>query len=252
MSTPASPIIGVHHIEESQDDKEVTANEHLDELEGALQDFHTEDCAGSSNVTIATADASLHQFFDLTGLLTGNIDVIVPANDAGPPAISYAKTYIVRNSTTGDFTITFKPSGGTGVVLPRTGWQLVRSDGTDMEMIADLAYVAQQYYGDGAIFGATEMVFMHVFSRAVDTPVDMMHSEAYLDTAANAQTDFDVHKNTGSIGTLRFAAAGQVGTWVSTIAAQSFAKGDRLRIFAPGTPDTTAKDIAITIRGVPA
>lgn len=51
----------------------------------------------------------------LTGALTGDISVIVPAVE---------HNYIVWNATSGDFEITFKPSGGTGVVVTQgmAGW----------------------------------------------------------------------------------------------------------------------------------
>lgn len=243
-----TPIGGITHIDESQLDKEVTANEAWDFLEAELLDFHTEDCAGSSNVTIATDDARLNQFFDLTGVLTGSIDVIVPA-DASPP--SYAKTYTVRNSTTGAFTITFKVSGGTGIVLPRTGWQYLRSDGTNMEIIADHGYVVSQNGGPG-VFIANHVVFNHVFDVPVDTLAELEGSRAVLNAATTGQIDMTVHKNGGaSLGNLRFLALGFVGTFGTggAIAAQSFVAGDRLHIQAPAVPDGTAADVAITIRG---
>jgi len=246
----ATPILGITDIVESQNDKEVTANEAHSKLEAAMLDLHTQSCAGGVNVTIATADAVGHQFFSLTGLITANIDVIVPVSGGG---ISRAKTYIVRNETTGAFAITFKVSGGTGVVLPRTGWQLVRSNGTNIVAITDLAYIAQQFHGKaGAAFAANELCFLHVFTRGASTPVDMEGSNAVLDVAATAQTDFVVYKNAASIGALRFAAAGTVGTWVPTIAAQTFVRGDRLRILAPAGADATAADLAVTIRAEPA
>jgi hypothetical protein len=244
----ATPITGITDIVEAQNDKEVTANEAHSDLEGQVHDFHTEDCTGSSNVTIATADAANHYFFDLTGAIGANIDVIVPA-DASPP--SYAKTYMVRNSTTGAFTITFKVSGGTGIVLPRTGWHLLRSDGTDMQIVADLGYVVSQNGGPG-VFTANHVVFNHVFDVPVDTLAELEGSHAVLNAATTGQIDFTVHKNGApSLGNLRFLAAGTVGTFGTggSIAAQSFVAGDRLHIQAPAVPDGTAADIAITIRG---
>lgn len=63
--------------------------------------------AGSSNVNLTAAEAAAPVII-LTGALTGNIDVTVPAA---------AGAWTVYNATTGDYAITFTPLGGTGVVL---------------------------------------------------------------------------------------------------------------------------------------
>jgi hypothetical protein len=248
---PETPIGGITHIDESQDDKEVTANEAWDYLEAQLQDFHTEDCAGSSNVTIATDDARLNQFFDLTGVLTGSIDVIVPTTAGG---ISYAKQYIVRNSTTGAFTITFKVSGGTGITIERGGWHLCRSDGTDMHLVGDFHYKVSQYHGDGqgTPFVTSQLLFQHVFETGVDTAVDMPSSQAVVNSSFTVQKDLILRKNGGgSIGTIRFGAGATVGVWgsPSSISAQSFVAGDILTIEGPVAADVNAADISITFVG---
>lgn len=66
-------------------------------------------CAGSSNVTPTQTQAdNIHH--TLTGLLTGNIDYILP---------NKGRFYFIYNNTTGSFSITVKPSGGTGIVVPQ-------------------------------------------------------------------------------------------------------------------------------------
>jgi hypothetical protein len=71
---------------------------------------HSANVAGSSNVTL-TAEQAENLYHSLTGLLTGNIDYIFPAGAGGD--------YIINNGSTGAFSITVKPSGGTGVVVPQ-------------------------------------------------------------------------------------------------------------------------------------
>lgn len=63
--------------------------------------------AGASDVTLSEAEAR-NAVLIFTGALTGNISVIVPAED---------KTWLVQNSTTGAFSLTVKKSGGTGVAV---------------------------------------------------------------------------------------------------------------------------------------
>jgi hypothetical protein len=68
------------------------------------------DCSGSSNVTPnATQAANIYQ--KMTGTLTGNIDYRLPAAAGG--------IYLLKNSTSGAFTLTAKPLGGAGLVVPQ-------------------------------------------------------------------------------------------------------------------------------------
>lgn len=80
--------------------------------------------------------------------------------------------------------------------------------------------------------------------------VNMQGSSGKSLTAATAQTDFDVRKNAStsangtSVGTVRFAAAGTVPTFIAA-SAFTFAGGaDWLTVWAPATPDATLRDIA--------
>lgn len=95
---------------------------------------------------------------------------------------------------------------------------------------------------------ASQKIVNFVCVRAFTLPADLAASQAFLATAATAQTDFDIQKNEVSIGTIRFAAAGTVATFVG-VSSTAFAAGDRVNIVAPGTPDTTAADLSVTLRG---
>lgn len=77
--------------------------------------------AGSSDVTI-TASQAQNINHVLTGLLTGNINYIFPASQGG--------FFIIDNQTTGSFTVTAKPSGGTGIVIPQGKKMLVFINGS--------------------------------------------------------------------------------------------------------------------------
>ena len=59
-----------------------------------------------------------------SGTLTGNRSVIVPDR---------TKTYLFWNTNAGAYTLTAKTSGGTGVIIPQGGVQLVFCDGTNVE-----------------------------------------------------------------------------------------------------------------------
>jgi hypothetical protein len=94
--------------------------------------------AGYSSITLnATTGATLtysnglpsdgkNAVLNLTGTITGNVSVTIPSGVTN-------KTYIVRNSTTGAFTVTVKISGQTGVTFSATdkGTKILYANGTD-------------------------------------------------------------------------------------------------------------------------
>ena len=84
------------------------------------------DCAGSSNVTLTEAEARYSQI-ECSGALTGSIDVIVPAE---------AKLYVIRNTTSGAYTLTVKVSGGTGVAVTQGSAFHLACDGTEVYRVS--------------------------------------------------------------------------------------------------------------------
>jgi hypothetical protein len=81
-----------------------------------------------SDITIDTANVTLTDaqqvslYLNLSGTLTGNRDLILKASQKG--------FWFVKNGTSGAFTVTIKPSGGTGFTLPQGHWTVVVSDGS--------------------------------------------------------------------------------------------------------------------------
>lgn len=82
-------------------------------------------CAGAANITL-TAVQLRANVIQLTGVLTGSIDLLFPA---------FAGTYSIQNDTTGAFTITAKVSGGTGVIVTQAKVAVVITDGTNTKGI---------------------------------------------------------------------------------------------------------------------
>jgi FlaG/FlaF family flagellin (archaellin) len=102
--------------------------------------------AGAANVNLTAAQAAT-QIITLTGILTGNIDVTVPAA---------AGAWIVRNATTGDYAITFKPLGGTGVVLDNGERSVIvcHSDGSTMRELTRGRWVSGTFDIDVSTTGS--------------------------------------------------------------------------------------------------
>jgi hypothetical protein len=81
-----------------------------------------------ASVAVTTADVTLTQaqaacrYLTITGVLTGNRNVIVPAEWEG----------IVYCSNSGAYTTTIKTSAGAGIVVAQTKRALLLADGTDV------------------------------------------------------------------------------------------------------------------------
>jgi hypothetical protein len=124
MSQTSNLLIDL--IAQSQAQKEVTANDAFTKLESAI-------CAVTT-LTVTTADVTVTdaQFrsavLKLTGTLTGNRAVIVPAR---------SKPFVIDNQTSGAYTVTVKVSGQTGIVVTQGTKALCYADGTDVRSLSD-------------------------------------------------------------------------------------------------------------------
>ena len=95
-------------------------------VEEALSGVLSKSVAGSADVTLTstnfTSDESRHAVLQLTGALTGNINVIIP---------NVQKTYFVFNNTSGSFTLSLKTSSGTAVEIPQGSKEYIYCDGSN-------------------------------------------------------------------------------------------------------------------------
>jgi hypothetical protein len=109
------------HVEQSQSNKEVTINEGFTIFDKGI--------AGSLSKSITTADVTLtddearNAIINLSGTLTGNRNLIVPAR---------SKLYLVSNNTSGGFTVTVKTASGTGVAVTQGTRAFLYCDGTNV------------------------------------------------------------------------------------------------------------------------
>jgi hypothetical protein len=82
--------------------------------------------AGSANVTLSQAEYE-NETLELTGVITGNIQVIVPLIDG--------RRWTISNDTSGAFTVTIIGASGTGIVVATGKTAIVRSDGTQIRRV---------------------------------------------------------------------------------------------------------------------
>ena len=89
----------------------------------------TKSVAGGSNVTLTAAENS-YPAIDCTGALTANIALIVTTTP---------KFFLIRNSTSGAYTLTVKTSAGTGVIVSQGTRALLFCDGTNVVSVSGTA-----------------------------------------------------------------------------------------------------------------
>jgi hypothetical protein len=96
--------------------------------------------AGSADVTLTTTEAG-NIIQSYTGLLTGNINVIVPTTVA---------IYFVYNNTTGAFSLTVKTAAGAGVQVTQGARTILYCDGTDVVVAIDETAATSFFMADGS------------------------------------------------------------------------------------------------------
>jgi hypothetical protein len=94
-------------------------------IAGGVQTTPLDITDGSSDLT-GNTNAARNLIIELTGTITGNQVVTVPD--------SVEKSYIIKNNTTGAFTVEFKTATGTGFTFATTdkGTRLAYADGTNV------------------------------------------------------------------------------------------------------------------------
>lgn len=101
-----------------------SANANFEFLEDAITEVTSKTVTGT-DVTLSDAEAR-SLLIKASGALTGARNIIVPARK---------HFFMVKNSCTGDYALTVKVSGQTGVVVPASDFAILYCNGTDVEEI---------------------------------------------------------------------------------------------------------------------
>lgn len=137
----------------------------------------------NTNVTLNTAQ-SQNNFIDLSGTLTGNVQIIFPA---------IGRTYFVRNGTTGNFSVTLKTAvAGATYVLQQGQTRFIVLNGTDVLLASD-GFGGQTNVASAATvnLGAVTSHYANITGTAAITSFGSSASTAtpiYLVTFAGALT----------------------------------------------------------------
>jgi len=155
-------------------------------IDSSTKGYQAVSVAGNANVTLtsnnsttntddSTTDDQVHNaVLEFTGALTGNINVFTDAVETN---------YTVFNNTSGSYTLTFAPTGGSGVTLKQGAKTLVYTDGSTMfDVMADLGDInATSVTSTGNVSG-TDFI--------ATGNVTIANDKAIVDAAGNEQIVF--------------------------------------------------------------
>jgi hypothetical protein len=113
---------------------------------GLVAGLVTQSVAGGSTVALTAVQAA-NGIIVLTGALTANISVTVPATP---------KSWVVVNNTTGSFSLTFRTVSGSGVSIPQSSTMGVYCDGTNVRQTNPMATATTQVLNDNSASVATD------------------------------------------------------------------------------------------------
>jgi len=110
-------------------------------------------------------------------------------------------------------------------------------------------YIVSAFY-KGTV-PASEIIVFHPVTEDITIPASAPKCHGKALVAATAQTDFDLQKNGVSFGTMRFAAAATVASFiVANDAIFLQASNDDIRVVAPASPDGTLATVAFGLWGI--
>ncbi len=227
----------------AQSGKETTINDSDALLEEGTQALHAVDMSGG-NVALTDAEFTQHFHFQVADGMTAARILTIP-NEVDGNANTAERYFMVTNNDDVDIVTVTVNGGGSLIVLPTTSVALF-SDGTNVFRVDNGINLAMYFQ---AVPTASQILMQYVATESFTLPVGLVGSQGFLNVAATAETSYVVQKNgSGSLGTVVFAIAGTVATFVFTVAT-AFVAGDQLTILAPAVPDATSADFSLTLSG---
>lgn len=124
-------------------------------------------------------------------------------------------------------------------------WDIDDIDGTSVATVTTRRQLTA--FSGNELMVDSQYVCNIPIDRAMTLAIGASGSQAYAQTAAGAETVFDLQKNGVSIGSCTFAAGGNTGSY-SVSSAVSFAAGDRFAIIGPSTADAAIRRVGFNVR----
>lgn len=187
-------------------------------IDSSTKGYQSVNVAGSANVTLtsnnstsntddsSTDDQVHNSVLEFTGTLTGNIHVFTDAVETN---------YTVFNNTSGSFSLTFAPTGGTGVVLTQGLKTLVYTDGTTMVDVlsdqvrdSDIGSTVQAY--DAKLDNVSNAAVTDGNFLVGNGTAFIAESGATARTSLGVGTGDDVQFDSFGVGTAASGTTGQI------------------------------------------
>lgn len=228
------------YIASSQAQKEVTHNEALDLIDAAISAL-TPIALADTNTLLTTAQTVDSASIVFTGTLTAARTITFPAKK---------KLLLVKNSTTGGYTLNTLITGSAVTITLSSGQQkLLYLDGTNINEIS----ISESPYDIGGSFSGSPtdgaVILRLPVSRAIRFLSGMSLSKGVAGTGATATATFSIKKNGTEFATMSFAGSANVATFTCATTT-NFAAGDILTLVAPATADATLADLGFSLSGL--
>lgn len=272
-----SPFLLIEHVADTAQ-KAPVVNEQTDDLDRAMNQHVVIDVSAGGQIVVTDVQAKENVLLRLTGAPGGGFELVMPVEQrliaihnqvtdgseatigvnvtagtwdtlaAGEASIFHIdgeNAIKIAGAAGGGVTtfagLTDTPSFGSG-----DGGQLVAVSDDDAALVfIDPPYDIGQFFG-GTPPGDT-IIMRFLVNRAFTLPEDLANSQGHAEVAPDADTDFDIQQNGGSVGTMSFADGATTATFTMA-SATVFAAGDRLDIISPTDLDYIS-DISWTLAG---
>ncbi len=145
--------------------------------------------AGGTDITLTATEAA-NQFIELTGTLTGNINVVVPAAP---------RLFFIYNGTSGAFSVTLKTAAGSGVAVSQGGRTLLECDATNV--VSPLANITVPgSITTGTISGSASNAMVLTLNRtgAGSSLIDLQNSGTSYGQLASNSAGFSFYSVNGA------------------------------------------------------
>jgi hypothetical protein len=177
-------------------------NTNLVILQQAIAGYQTVALNATTGATLTFSNGALsngkNAVIELTGTITGNVTVIVPDG--------IEKTYLVKNNTTGAYTVQIKTTSGTGPTFATTdkGIKLVYADGTNVND-SNLQKLSSDY---------APTLSANLSTNAYN--IQVQNATAIIDNNSNEQIKFTTTASASNEITIANAATGNNPTISAT------------------------------------
>lgn len=242
--TVYSPNLRIAHLANQQNQPEVPVNDGTDRFDAALTEQISVTVAGVDVDASVDPSTNLTNFLKavyvkFTGTLTANVNYLLPV---------YKHLFVAEHAASGNFTVTVKRTGQTGVLLRPGEKKIIYNDGTDARLHGDLT-ARIGFYQSGKPSSAQIMLRLKApfaFTMKAAMP------GAKITHNANPTTNpvtFSLKRNGGAaFGTVAISSAGAYT--LTQAAAEVFAEDDVLTIEGPASSDATLTDVGMLFQVV--